>query len=217
MDISKFIGQCVCGKTHGMEIQKILLEPDALERLPRVIQELGLCGKAAIICDRNTWKAAGEKVAARLPESHVIMLDRDNIHPDERTVAEIENNFPAGTTYIVGVGGGVITDTAKFTGRQHGGIPVVLVPTAASVDGFAANSSVMTFRNFKHPLTTQAAVAIIADTGVLAAAPYRLTASGLGDLLGKYIALADWRLAHLITDEALCPRIYDMVDEALAA
>jgi len=73
----------------------------------------------------------------------------------------------------------------------------------------------MTFNNFKHPLTTQSAVAIIADTNVLASAPYRLTASGLGDLLGKYVALADWKLANIITGEPLCPRIYGMVDEAL--
>jgi len=215
IDISQFIGKCQCGKTHGMDIKKILLEPDALEQIPQVIQELGLSGKAAIICDRNTWQAAGMRVAALLPERHVIMVDRDDIHPDERTVAEIENNYPGDAAYFVGVGGGVITDTAKYIGRQHGGVPVVLVPTAASVDGFAANSSVMTFNNFKHPLTTQSAAAIIADTNVLARAPYRLTASGLGDLLGKYIALADWKLANLVTGEALCPRIYGMVDEAL--
>lgn len=85
----------------------------------------------------------------------------------------------------------MLTDTGKYIGHTHGGMPVVIVPTAASVDGFAANSSVMTFNHFKHPLTTQAGVAIVADTRILAAAPYRLTASGLGDLLGKYIALAD--------------------------
>ena len=215
IDVSQFIGKCVCGKTHSMEIKKILLEPGALERIPEVVQELGLCGKAVIICDRNTWKAAGKRIASLLPEHHVIMLERDDIHPDERTVAEIENDYPPDTAYIVGVGGGVITDTAKYTGRQHGGVPVVLVPTASSVDGFAANSSVMTFNNFKHPLTTQSAVAIIADTNVLAGAPYRLTASGLGDLLGKYIALGDWKLANLVTGEELCPRIYGMVNEAL--
>ena len=215
IDIAQFIGKCECGKSHGMEIKKILLEPDALEMLPQIIQELGLFGKAVIICDRNTWEAAGKRIAMLLPEHHIIMLDRDNIHPDEKTVAEIENDYPTDAAYIVGVGGGVITDTAKYTGKQHGGIPVVLVPTAASVDGFAANSSVMTFNNFKHPLTTQSAVAIIADTNVLASAPYRLTASGLGDLLGKYIALGDWKLANLVTGEALCPRIYGMVNEAL--
>ncbi|MCL2068715.1 MAG: sn-glycerol-1-phosphate dehydrogenase [Oscillospiraceae bacterium] len=218
IDLSQFIGKCECGKTHGMDIRKILLEPGALEQVPQVISELGLSGKAAIICDRNTWNAAGKRVSRLLPEHHIIMIERDSIHPDERLVADIENMLPSDIDsigYIVGVGGGVITDTAKYIGKHHGGIPVVLIPTAASVDGFAANSSIMTFNNFKHPLTTQSAAAIIADTNVLCAAPYRLTASGLGDLLGKYIALADWKIASLVTGEAVCPRIYGMVDEAL--
>jgi glycerol-1-phosphate dehydrogenase [NAD(P)+] len=215
VNVSDFIGKCECGQTHGMAIRRILLEPGAIERLPEVCGELGLTGKALIICDSNTWEAAARRVAELLPGNAVIRLEGNDIHPNEKTVAEIEGQYPAGVSFIVGVGGGVITDTSKYIGKQHGGTPVVLVPTAASVDGFAANSSVMTFNGFKHPLTTQAAAVIIADTTVLAAAPYRLTASGLGDLLGKYIALGDWRFANIVTGEALCPRIFGMVDEAV--
>lgn len=130
-------------------------------------------------------------------------------------MAAVNNRLPADTGYLIAAGGGVLTDTGKYIGFTHGGIPVIVVPTAASVDGFAADSSVMTFRHFKHPLTTQAAVAIVADTAVLAKAPYRLTASGLGDLLGKYIALADWRFANLVGGEPLCERIYQMVEDAV--
>ena len=199
-----------------MAIKKILLEPGALGRIPEVVGELGLSGKAVIICDKNTWDAAAERVAELLPNNHVIMIKQEDIHPNEKTVEEIEARFPADAGFIVGVGGGVLTDTSKYIGFKHGGIPVVLVPTAASVDGFAANSSIMTFNHFKHPLTTQAATAIIADSNVLAAAPYRLIASGIGDLLGKYVALADWDFAHLITKEPLCPRIYEMINEAVS-
>ena len=215
IDISQFIGKCECGKTHGMDIKSILIESNALEKLPKIIRELGISGKAAIICDQNTWKAAGKFVSELLTNKKIILLKREQIHPDERTVAEIEKEYQSDIDYIIGIGGGVITDIAKYIGKEHGGVPVILIPTAASVDGFAANSSVMTFRNFKHPIITQSAMAIIADTNVLACAPYRLTASGLGDLIGKYIALADWRLANLVTGEALCPRIYRMIEEAL--
>ena len=31
--------------------------------------------------------------------------------------------------------------------------------------------------------------------------------SGVGDVLGKYTALADWRIAHALAGESLCPRI----------
>lgn len=216
VNIEQFKGACTCGNEHTMDIRKVLIESGALDKIPAVVKELGLSGKPCILCDDNTYRAAGEKIAQLVGDHALIKLDPTDLHPDEKTVAAINEQLPADTGYIIAVGGGVLTDTGKYIGFTHGGIPVVIVPTAASVDGFAANSSVMTFNHFKHPLTTQAGVAIIADTRVLAAAPYRLTASGLGDLLGKYIALADWKFANIVAGEALCPRIYAMIEEALS-
>ena len=36
------------------------------------------------------------------------------------------------------------------------------------------------------------------------AAPAELLASGMGDVLGKYVALADWQIANLLTGECYC-------------
>lgn len=46
-------------------------------------------------------------------------------------------------------------------------------------------------------------------------APYRLTASGISDLLGKYTAIADWRISHLVTKEYICERVCDLESQAL--
>lgn len=46
-------------------------------------------------------------------------------------------------------------------------------------------------------------------------APARLTASGVGDLLGKYIALLDWRVARILTGEEICPEIYGLMEKTL--
>ena len=50
---------------------------------------------------------------------------------------------------------------------------------------------------------------------IIAHAPMRLTASGVGDLLGKYTALADWKITHLLNGESICSRICSMEYEAL--
>ena len=42
-----------------------------------------------------------------------------------------------------------------------------------------------------------------------------LISAGLGDTLGKYTALTDWKLAHLINGEYYCEEIVRMVEEAL--
>lgn len=43
----------------------------------------------------------------------------------------------------------------------------------------------------------------------------RYTLSGVGDMLGKYISLADWKIAHLLTNEYFCPYLYSLTWQAL--
>ncbi len=44
-------------------------------------------------------------------------------------------------------------------------------------------------------------MAIIADTSLIVNSPYRLTASGCGDIIAKYVAVKDWELASKMVDE----------------
>jgi glycerol-1-phosphate dehydrogenase [NAD(P)+] len=44
-------------------------------------------------------------------------------------------------------------------------------------------------------------VAIFADLETLCAAPDQMISAGIGDMLGKYTSLADWRLGELLWDE----------------
>jgi glycerol-1-phosphate dehydrogenase [NAD(P)+] len=47
----------------------------------------------------------------------------------------------------------------------------------------------------------QAPIAIIADTNVISRAPWRFTVSGCGDVIAKFTAVRDWKLAHEETNE----------------
>ncbi|NCC68310.1 MAG: iron-containing alcohol dehydrogenase, partial [Clostridia bacterium] len=38
---------------------------------------------------------------------------------------------------------------------------------------------------------------------------------GIADILSKYISLADWKIAHLVSGEYYCPRVAGMAEEAL--
>jgi len=75
----------------------------------------------------------------------------------------------------------------------------------------------MTIRGTKVSYPSRPPIALYADPAVFAAAPERLTASGVGDLLGKYICLADWRIAQALTGEEICPALmeleYAVIDE----
>ncbi|MEF8774365.1 MAG: iron-containing alcohol dehydrogenase, partial [Halobacteriales archaeon] len=48
----------------------------------------------------------------------------------------------------------------------------------------------------RHSVAADPPVAVVADTGVLADAPWELTTAGCADIISNYTAVADWRLAR---------------------
>ena len=96
-------------------------------------------------------------------------------------------------------------------------MPFVSCPTAASVDGFCSSVAAMTWDGFKKTFTAVAPKIVVADLDVISKAPAFLTSSGFGDMIGKFIALADWKIAHELTGEYFCPVIHDMTLDATKA
>lgn len=101
---------------------------------------------------------------------------------------------------VIGVGGGKDIDIAKLSSANKG-VPFISIPTAASHDGIS--SPVVSMKGGGKPYSSmaQAPIAIIADISIISRSPYRLLASGCGDVVGKYTAVRDWRLAHRIRNE----------------
>ena len=79
---------CSCGKTHHLDIRKIIIGSNVISELPSILEDFK-CKKIYILCDNHTWKAAGEKVYHTLKGNHFdvsfTMIDRgENILiPDE--------------------------------------------------------------------------------------------------------------------------------------
>jgi glycerol-1-phosphate dehydrogenase [NAD(P)+] len=96
---------------------------------------------------------------------------------------------------LLGVGGGTKIDAAKVSSSRQG-VPFISVPTSLSHDGIA--SPLASVKGFDKPYSVmaQAPLAIIADTDVIAQAPWRSVISGCGDVIAKFTAVKDWRLAH---------------------
>jgi glycerol-1-phosphate dehydrogenase [NAD(P)+] len=112
----------------------------------------------------------------------------------EETIADLKPQI------LFGVGGGTKIDAAKLS-SAHQGIPFISVPTTLSHDGIA--SPLASVKGFGKPYSamSQAPLAIIADTKVISRAPWRFVISGCGDVISKFTAVKDWRLAHAERDE----------------
>ena len=73
----------------------------------------------------------------------------------------------------------------------------------------------MTWKGVKRTLTAVPPLALVADSNVIANAPLKMIASGVGDMLGKYTALFDWKVASILTGEYYCDYVASLMKSAL--
>lgn len=213
IDLERFLGNCSCGHAHSVSVQGIYIEPKASRYLSEVLQPY----KCPIfICDSKTKKATEEILCEYFEKNKVVELSGEEIHADNMNVACLSERIEDEADVLIAVGAGTIHDLTRYIAFEKD-IPFISVPTAASVDGFVSTVAAMTWYGLKKTLTAKAPIFVLADTDIFSKAPYRLTASGISDLMGKYTALADWKISHMITGEYFCPRIYKLEMEAVMA
>ena len=206
-------GSCSCGRVHSMTTTFAIVEGGALKRVSEYIKESGISGYAVAIYDENTYAAAGE---LRPKADKEIILSPEGLHADEHGVASAKAGMPEKCDYLIAVGSGTVHDITRYIAHEMG-VPFVSCPTAASVDGFCSSVAAMTWQGFKKTFTAVAPTLVVADTSVISKAPMRLTRAGFGDMIGKYIALSDWRIANILTGEYLCEEIYKLTLDATEA
>ena len=216
IDLDYLIGKCDCGKIHELDVKTIIIEEGAISKVNSFLVEEGIGQAPAIICDTNTYKAAGKDLHSLIesPNKHLIILKNNKIYADEKSVKEVMDALDLKASSLIAVGAGTIHDVVRYVAKKRN-LPFIAVPTAASVDGFVSTVAAMTMNGFK--ITSQAVspVGVFADTHIFTKAPYELTAAGVGDLLGKYTALLDWKVSNLLTKEYICPKIVSMETEAV--
>ena len=125
-------------------------------------------------------------------------------------MGELTINMPKDCDLVVAVGTGAINDMTRYFSFKLDR-PFYTVATAAPMDGFASSIAAIQVDHLKTTFDAQTPIAIIGDTDILKGAPYRMIAAGLGDLLGKFTCLCDWKLARIITGEHYCENIVELV------
>lgn len=221
LNLNSYLGKeitCSCGHKHFSTVKRIDIDSGAVKRLPIHIKELGY-KNIFMVADKNTWKAAGKAAAEELEKAGItcnkVILDYDEVIPDEHVIGEILAAVVPGSDLILGVGSGTLNDLCKLISFRMG-LDYIIYATAPSMDGFVSIGSAVILNHVKTTLDCHGPVAVIGDVDVLSQAPMRLIAAGLGDTLGKYTCLFDWKLSRLINDEYYCEEVVQMVETAIA-
>lgn len=210
IDCSKYAGKCACGREHTMETRAAVIEPGCLFEFEKYMAEFGVTGKRCALYGESSYAATAD----RHPRAEQqIVLDPTGLHANEISTAEVLAKLEGDVEVIVAVGSGTIHDIARFCAHERG-IRFVSCPTGASVDGFCSTVAAMTWYGFKKTLPAVAPEIVLADTEIIKNAPMELVRSGVGDIMAKYTALADWKMAHVLTNELLCEKIYSIMQSA---
>ncbi|NLI21381.1 MAG: sn-glycerol-1-phosphate dehydrogenase [Clostridiales bacterium] len=211
--------QCDCGLTHNLPTQDIYVGQGLLPRVPAYIRARGLGTHCVLVADQNTWPLAGERVEkALLDDGFTVVrcvIRRDGVmDPDERACGEVLLSIQPETEFLVAVGSGSITDTTRVNATRCK-LPFVSVGTAPSMDGYTSVVAPLLLRGVKIHRTGYCPEIIVCDTDILSTAPLAMVQSGVGDVLGKYIAKADWMLGSIINGEVYCDVCGEIVTEAV--
>lgn len=208
---------CNCGKQHTFSIDDIIIEKGAVNCVAEVVSRYG-AKKVFILADQNTYGAAGAQIVETLSAAGIAVskyvFASGELEPDEHTVGSAVMGFDPTCDLILAVGSGVINDVGKILANVSGKTYIIF-GTAPSMDGYASATSSMSVGGLKVSLPSKQANVIMTDTEILAKAPTVLLQAGIGDMLAKYVAICEWKIANLVVGEYYCPRIAELVLSSL--
>ena len=134
------VAMCPCGKVHTADIGQVIVGAGTVKLLPDILEGYG-ARKPFILCDVNTWQAAGECVYDELIEAGYpcgkYVFPQKALEPDEHAVGAAVMHYDHSCDIIIGVGSGVINDIGKILSRMTGR-KYIIVSTAPSMDGYAS-------------------------------------------------------------------------------
>lgn len=208
---------CSCGKVHTVAVDEVVVGSGVINRIPEFIKRYGAV-RPFILADVNTFAAAGHQVCGVLDAAGIAygkyVFPQTSLEPDEHAVGAAVMHFDSQCDLIIGIGSGVINDIGKILSNITG-LKYIIVGTAPSMDGYASATSSMSMDGLKTSLNSRCADVIIGDIDILKQAPEHMLKAGIGDMLAKYVSIAEWRIAHIITGEYYCEAVAQLIRDAL--
>lgn len=214
------------GRLDPLDLQRLTISDDAHLGVADVVSEAlrhlpeAASARVVILKDDARILRAGEdltslvekQLAGRFQVETVYLRDgHPTLHADENVLHQATEAV-SGADAVVTIGSGTITDIGKVASDRSGGLPIVAVQTAASVDGFTDNVSVVLKSGVKRTIPSVWPHAVLADTITIGGAPHQMNMAGFGEAITLFTAPADWYLASLVgLDSTFHPAALDVL------
>jgi len=198
------------GQTFPCPIRALQIDSDLSGQESDLIGAIGIGGRLAIVCDRNTADVLGHRLSKSLRQADLIVLDTPKA--DDGDVEELSDKTRHNDA-LIAVGAGTLNDLCKYVSyRRHD--PYAVFPTAASMNGYATATASISRGGEKLSLQAAPPKGVFVDLNVLTKAPARLTRAGVGDSLCRSTAQIDWFLSHCLLNTAYSQAPFDLQQDA---
>lgn len=215
--MSELIAQAL---ENATDTEAIVTGRGVVDQTGQVFRDTFGQATAIIVADENTYAVAGEQVKASLTAAGIdqaepyIFPGTPTLYAGYENVTTLREALEKVDAIVVSIASGTLNDIAKLASGELGR-KYMNVCTAASMDGYAAFGASITRDGFKITRNCPAPAALVADYDIMAGAPERLTATGLGDLIEKVPGGADWLVADELGIEAVDDYVWDLVQGPL--
>jgi len=166
-------------------------------------------GSYLLLTMPEPWDAAQPQVSR--PPHQVCFVES----MDRAVVERVEAGLPPAGT-IVGLGGGMALDMAKYVAWRRAKEPV-LVPSIASVDACVTNTIAVRDEGKVRYVGFVVPQVVLTDFDLIESAPPNLNRAGIGDILSIHTALWDWKAAAdrglIVYDDAVARQVAALVDQ----
>lgn len=171
----------------------VRVKPNALDRLGVYTARYGF-RRVAVLHSEGLLDELLTRLADGLANTEVM----DSIAVSDASfecATALYASLPPGIDALIGCGGGKALDVAKYVAFLAR-LPYLAVPTSLSNDGFCSPQSSLTLAGRRRSLPARMPFGVIIDIEVCRQAPLPLWWSGVGDLVSKFTAVRDWKLAY---------------------
>ena len=142
-----------------------------------------------LVTSSPAWDAVKNKL--NLPViAHVEPAEATTVHWDS-----LLSTVYGQPSIIYSVGGGLVADATKYIAIKLD-LPLVVLPTALSVDAFITAASGIRRDGCVYYIETKTPETLILDLDVIAAAPAWIRAAGITDVMSIATGCWDWKFAH---------------------